>query len=192
MTDPPRWAVPVVGAALSAVLSSAVTVLVLHATAPELFAIDAPLATTPERRHLAELIVAPGAPYVAVSAGREVPGDGLAGLGFRRGWTRTWRAPTRERVESYVLEFADARGASGYTRGAGRAAGLLLKPVPFVVTGVPDCIGLADTVKDRSGFYAQVVVMHRGPRAALLVLSDSSASPGAEVLALARRQYDAL
>lgn len=189
---PPRWAVPVIGAALSAVLSSGVTVLVLHRTAPELFAIDPGLELTPEQRHLAELLAEPAPPYAALSPGRDVTNEGLDGLGFRRGWTRAWQAPSTERVESYVLEFADPRGARTYVQGTGRAAALLIEPVPFVVTGVPDCVGLADRVKDRSGRYAQVVVMHRDARAALLVFSGLSATPGPEVLALAQRQYAAL
>jgi hypothetical protein len=134
----------------------------------------------------------PAPPYAAVSPGHDVPSTGLAGLGFRRGWTRAWQAPSKERVEAYVLEFAEPRGAATYAQGSGRAAALMVEPVPFVVTGVPDCVGLMDRVKDRAGMYARVVVMHRDARAALLVFSGASPTPGPEVLALAQRQYAAL
>lgn len=186
-----------VAMALSAVLSSGVTAAYLRATQPDVVAVRAPLVVTPEQRVLASMLVAPGAPYRPIDNGAAVDAaaldaDGLAALGFRRGWSRTWRTPEKERVDSFVLEFASDAGARSYAQGIGRVARLLVRPEPFTVTGVPGGSGLADTVKDREGHYAQVVVMHRGARAVLLVFANDSARPGADVLTLAQRQWAAL
>ena len=148
---------------------------------------------TPEQRDLAALLVAPGTPYAAADRGAPVPAaEGLTSLGFVRGWRRTWRTPSAESVDMVLLEFDSPDGALGYARGIGGAARLLVKPTPFTVDGVPGGSGLADTVKDRGGHYAQVVVLHRGVRAALLLFESAASSPGPEVAALAQRQYDAL
>ncbi len=187
------WPVPVVGAALSAVLSSGVTAVWLRSREPETFAQRGSFDVAPEQRAVAALLVAPGGAYVAASAGEPVAAvAGLTALGFTRGWSRSWRTPKDNRVDVVVLEFATERGAVDYARGIGRTARLLVKPQPFTVTGVPGSSGLTDTVRDRDGHYARVVVLYRGTRAALLVFTDDVSMPGAEVVALARRQYAAL
>jgi hypothetical protein len=195
---PPSWALPVVACALTGTLSSGVTALVLRERMPDVFAARAPFQTAAEQRDLAALLVDPGPPFRADSVGAPVDvtalrgsTTGLQSLGFRRGWVRTWRTSS-DRVDAFVLEFAAESGAAGYAGGIGRAANLLIKPVPFVVEGVPGASGLADTVKDRSGHYAQLVVLHRGPRAVLLVFTNAVQVPPPTVLDLARRQYDAL
>lgn len=193
----PAWLRTAVAAALSAVLSSGVTAAYLRATMPDVLAVDGAFTMTTEQRHLAAVLVAPGEPYRAASAGapvdaQQLGSEGLAALGYRRGWTRTWRAPQEQRVDAFVLEFADESGARGYAQGIGRVARLLTKPEPFTVTGVPGSSGLADQAKDREGNYAQVVVMHRGARAVLLVFATKDAEPGAEVVGLAQRQWAAL
>ncbi|HEU0131128.1 MAG TPA: hypothetical protein VFQ85_09080 [Mycobacteriales bacterium] len=194
-------AVPVLSALIAATLSSGATAAYLRATQPEVLSVRTPFQTTPEQRHLALLLVAPGAPYapagrgspVDVAAlGRGQSAEGMATLGFRRGWAQAWTSPRKERVDAFLLEFADATGATGYARGIGHAASLLIKPEPFVVPGVPEASGLADTVRDRNGMYAQVVVLHRGARAVLLVFTDASARPPAAAVTLAQRQYAAL
>jgi hypothetical protein len=198
VATPRPWVVPALTAAVAAVLSSGVTAVYLHETAPELFAAHAPLDVAPELRDLAGLLVAPERPYYALDDGKPVDlasqgasAAGLASLGFRRGWTRAWGA-RKNRVDTFVMEFSSPTGAAAYARGIGRAAKLLLKPAPFAVAGLPDASGLRDTVKDRDGRYAQVIVMFRGQRTALLVFSDETSQPPAELLALAQRQYDAL
>jgi hypothetical protein len=193
----PPWLTTAVTAALSAVLSSGVTAAYLRANEPDVVAVSPPPVVTPEQRSLASILVAPAAPYRAVDGGAPVDAkalgaDGLESLGFRRGWSRTWRTGGKDRVDSFVLEFAGESGARSYAQGIGRVARLLVKPEPFTVTGVPGSSGLADTVKDRDGNYAQVVVMHSGPRAVLLVFANDSALPGADVLTLAQRQWAAL
>jgi hypothetical protein len=185
--------VPVLACAISALLSSGLTAVVLRHREPGTVAQRPPLTVTPEQRDLATLLVTPGPPYVAVNAGEVVPpSQGLTTLGLTRGWRRQFRTPSADRIDVIVLEFASASGARGYAQGIGRAAQLLVKPRPFTVSGVPGGSALADTVRDRDGKYAQVVVMHRGVRAALLVFAVSSATPGPEVAALAQRQYAAL
>lgn len=196
MTRPP-WLPTAVGMALSAVLSSGVTAAYLRLTAPDTVALRGDLLQTPEQRHLAALLVAPGEPFRPESDGGPVDAaalraDGLESLGFRRGWTRAWVAPDGQRVDAFVLEFAGPDGATGYARGIGRAATLLADPEPFTVAGVPTASGLADTVADANGRYAQVVVLHRGPWAALLVLQTVSAEPGEPIRALTQRQWAAL
>ena len=197
MAAQPSWLAPLVGAALSAVLSSGATAAYLRAREPDVVAVRGDLQTTPEQRHLAALLVAPGEPYRAVSDGSAVDAaalnaDGLTALGFTRGWTRTWRAPDKQRVDAFVLEFGDESGARSYARGIGGAARLLVKPEPFAIPEVPGSSGLADTVKDRDGHYAQLVVMQRGTRAVLLVFATDTAAPGPVVLGVARRQWAAL
>jgi hypothetical protein len=188
------WAVPVVAAALTGVLSSGVTAVYLRSTEPETVAIDVPREVTPEQRHLAALLVAPAAPYTLTGPGKPVDtnvlGGGLDALGFVRGWTQSWRTPDKQTVDSFVLEFADPAGADAYARGIGNAATLLTRPRPFSVTGVPGGSGLLDTVADKDGNYAGLVVMRDGVRAVLLVLATKS--PGAGALDLAQRQWAAL
>lgn len=196
MTQPP-WLATAVTAALSAVLSSGITAAYLRADEPDVIAVNPPLVVTPEQRTLASILVAPAAPYRPVGDGAAVDAkalgaDGLTSLGFRRGWSRTWRTADKDRVDSFVLEFAAESGARSYAQGIGRIAQLLVEPEPFTVTGVPGSSGLADTVKDRDGQYAQVVVMQRGARAVLLVFANDSAKPGSDVLSLAQRQWAAL
>lgn len=198
MNAPPSWAVPVLACALTGTLSSGVTALVVRERFPEVFAANAPFATAEEQRDLAALLVDPGPPFHADSVGAPVDVTALRGstaglqsLGFRRGWVRTWRS-SGGRLDAFVLEFTAATGATGYASGIGRAANLLINPVPFAVDGVPGASGLADTVKDRSGHYAQLVVLHRGARAVLLVFTNGAPAPPPTVLDLARRQYDAL
>lgn len=193
----PGWLTTAVTAALSAVLSSGITAAYLRAGEPEVVAVDPPRVVTPEQRSLAALLVAPAAPYRPINAGAAVDAkalgaDGLTSLGFRRGWSRSWRTAGKDRVDSFVLEFAEESGARSYAQGIGRVARLLVEPEPFAVTGVPGGSGLADTVKDRDGNYAQVVVMHSGQRAVLLVFANESARPGSDVLSLAQRQWAAL
>lgn len=188
---------PFVGAALAAVLSSGLTAAYLRATAPDTLAVRGDLILTPEQRHLAALLVAPSEPYRPVSGGAEVDAaalgaDGLTSLGFRRGWTRAWTAPDERRIDAFLLEFGDEGGALSYARGIGRATRLLVDPRPFAVPGVPGGSGLVDTVRDRDGHYAQVVAMSRGRRAALLVWATTTATPDAEVVAWAQRQWAAL
>lgn len=191
------WAVPVLAAAIAGVLSSGVTAAYLLSTRPDTVALPGDLLTAPEYRHVAALLVAPAEPFRPVSVGAPVDpealrAEGLASLGFRRGWTRAWRGPGGERVDSFVLEFGDPGGAAAYARGVGRAARLLERPRPFTVPGVPGSSGLADTVRDREGRYAQLVALHRGRWAALLVFATDDADPGAEVVGLAQRQWAAL
>ncbi|HVF05329.1 MAG TPA: hypothetical protein VNA20_10840 [Frankiaceae bacterium] len=191
------WVVPVLGALIAAVLSSGVTAAYFLSTMPDTVALPGDLLVTPEYRHVAALLVAPAEPFRPVSAGAPVDrkalgAERLAALGFRRGWMRTWRAPGAERVDSFVLEFGDEPGAAAYARGIGRAARLLERPRPFTVTGVPGSSGLADTVRDREGKYAQLVALHRGRWAVLLVFATNAADPGTEVLGLAQRQWAAL
>jgi len=139
------------------------------------------------------LLLDPGAPFKAGSAGQPVAAvEGLRRLGFTRGWTRSWATPANEHLDAVVLEFANESGARDYARGAGHAAALLVKPRAFTVTGVPGSSGLASTAKDRTGRYAQVVVLTRGARAVLLVLDALAAPPSRTLLALARREYAAL
>jgi hypothetical protein len=186
-------AVPVLAAMVSALLSSGVTAVFLRHREPETVAQRPPLAVTPEQRDLAAMLVDPGAPYVPANAGEPVDAaEGLTALGFTRGWRRTWRTPSSETVDAVLLEFASGDGALGYARGIGRAAQLLPKPRPFVVEGVPGGSGLADTVRDSGGHFAQVVVLHRGVRAVLLLFASATSSPGPAVAALAQRQYEAL
>jgi hypothetical protein len=191
------WPVPVIGAAISAVLSSGLTAAYLRSTFPDVLAVDGELQLTPEQRHLAALLVAPGEPFVPDGAGKPVDGsvsgfEGLAALGFTRGWTRTWTAPDEQRVDAFLLEFADAAGARSYAGGLGQAGTLLARPRPFTVAGVPGGSGLADEVPDRAGHYTQLVVLTDGPRAVLVVFASRSAAPGATILDLAQRQYAAL
>lgn len=190
-------ATPLVGAALAAVLSSGLTAAYLRATMPETVAIDPDPDVADEQRHLAALLVALSAPFAAVSAGGPVDAQalraqGLEALGFTRGWTRTWRAPDERKVDSFVLEFADAGGARSYAQGIGRVATLLVEPRAFAVEGVPGASGLADEVADSDGHHTQVVVLARGKRAVLLVVAAASAAPDPAVVDLARRQYEAL
>lgn len=191
----PGWLVPVVAAALTGVLSSGVTALYLRSTMPDVLAIDPDKQITPEQRHLAALLVAPAAPFTAAGEGKPVDDATLQNadvLGFQRGWTRTWQAPGRQRVEAFVLEFGDANGALTYARGLGRAAPLLTRPEPFTVTGVPGSSGLTDTVADKDGNYTAIVVVNEGRRVALLVFATRSATPGSAIVDLARRQWMAL
>jgi hypothetical protein len=192
------WVVPALAAALSAVLSSGVTAAFLRSRFPDVLATRAPFEYVPERADVAALLVAPPAPYRPAGPGHAVDlgaqglsADQLAAAGFRRGWTRAWRAGG-ERVDGYVFEFADERGATAYADAIGRAARLLIEPVPFLVPGVPDATGLADRVRDRNGRYALVVALHRGRWAALIVVAATASAPGPEVTTLAQRQYAAL
>jgi hypothetical protein len=190
MSEPRPWAVPVIGALVVAVLSSGVTTLYLHHRFPAVVALAGTPQVAPELRHVAELLVDPGGPFVATSGGRPfaLPRNGL---GYVRGWTRTWRAPDAT-LDAYVLEFSAERGAAGYAAGIGRVAGLLTKPVPFEVTGVPRASGLTDTSPDRSGRYASVVAVYRGRRAVLLLWSSAAPGPRPELVDLAAREYAAL
>lgn len=188
---------PFVGAALAAVLSSGLTAAYLRATLPDVVAVDPRPEVVPEQRHLAALLVAPGEPFVAVSAGAPVDAkalasQGLEALGFTRGWTRTWRAPDERKLDAFLLEFADPSGALGYARGAGRVASLLVEPQAFAVDGVPGGSGLADRVADANGHHTQVVILARGSRAVLLVAAVPAAAPDPALVALAQRQYAAL
>ncbi len=187
------WTVTALACAVSATLSSGVTAAIVRARQPDTFALRGGYQTTAEQRALVALLADPGAPFRADSAGAPVDGKalGLTSLGFRRGWVRTWRSPNA-RIDAYVLEFDKPTGASGYAAGLGRVAGRLIEPVPFVVDGVPGASGLADAKKDATGRYAQVVALHRGRRAVLLVFSDTDATPSGALHALVRRQYDAL
>jgi hypothetical protein len=193
VNPPPVTAVAV---ALSAVLSSGVTAAYLRATMPDVLAVRTGLDVTPEQRHLAALLVAPGEPYAVAAGGpvdaKQLGPDGLAALGFRRGWTQTWRAPEQQRVDAFLLEFDAERGARAYAQRIGQAARLMTDPKPFTVTGVPGSSGLASAVKDKDGNYAQVVALHRGSRAVLLVFATKQAVPGSEVVGLAQRQWAAL
>ena len=187
---PPSWAVPALAAALSAVLSSGLTAAFLRVREPESFAISPPVELTVEQRALVDLLVDPGSRFVAASVGAAVPAtDSLRTLGYVRGWSRTFHAG-RQQLDAFVLEFAGESGAEGYARGIGGAARLLASPEPFAV-GVPGASGLVDTVKANDGRFLHLVALHRGSRAALLVFRDESRS-GADLLALAQRQYDAL
>jgi hypothetical protein len=193
-----RHAVPFVGAALAAVLSSGLTAVYLHARYPDVVSVRTPPQVAPDLVHLAALLVDPGAPFRPVDGGRPVDlaaagasRDGLVSLGFTRGWSRSW-VTSDARVDAFVFEFSSGNGAAGYAGGIGRAARLLIKPEPFAVPGVPGASGLADTVRDRNGRYAQLVVLHRDTRAVLLVLSDRTPARGTTLADLARRQYDAL
>lgn len=182
---------PVVGAALTGVLSSGVTAVYLRETMPETFAGEQQF--TPEQRHLAALLVAPARPFAPVDGGKAVDPTTLAGLatlGFVRSWTQTWRTPDKQSVDAFVLEFAEPAGALSYARGLGNAATLLTRPRPFAVDGVPGASGLLDTVADKDGNYASLVVMRNGSRAVLLVLATRS--PAAGALDLAQRQWAAL
>jgi hypothetical protein len=197
--EPRPWAVPVLSAAVSAVLSSGLTAAYVRATLPDVIATRVPFTTVKEHADVAALLVAPGPPYRPLSGGEPVDlaaqgasVEVLASIGYTRGWTRAWSGAGGERVDAYVLEFSGESGATAYARGIGRAATLLIKPVPFSVSGVPDGSGLADTVRDKSGRYAQVVALHRGRWAALLVFSAKERTPQASVVALAQRQYAAL
>ena len=191
-----RRAIPVIGAAIVAVLSSGLTTVYLHARYPDLVAVRGPITVEPDRAHLAALLVDPGPPFTPVSGGTQVTAadagasrQGLLSLGFSRGWTQAWTA-TGARLDAYVFEFLNEAGAAGYASGIGRVSTLLIEPHAFVVTGVPGASGLADTVRDRDGRYAQLVVFNRGVIAVLYVLSSDSAAP---VLGeLARKQYAAL
>jgi len=187
------WTVPALACAVSATLSSGLTAAVVRARQPDTFALRGGYQTTAEQRALVALLAEPGAPFQATSAGAPVDGKafGLTSLGFRRGWVRTWRSPTA-RIDAYVLEFDKATAATGYASGIGRVASKLIEPVPFTVEGVPSASALADTKKDASGHYAQVVVLHRGRRAVLLVFSDADATPSPALHDLVRRQFDAL
>lgn len=189
-------AVTAVSVALSAVLSSGLTAAYLRSERPDIVSVDDELQVTPEQRHLAALLVAPGKPYQGVASlpvGPEQLGDdGLAALGFVRGWNESWRAPDAQRVDAFMLEFDAERGARSYTQGIGRAARLLVRPEPFTVAGVPGSSGLADTVSDRDGHYLQVVAMHRGPRAVLLIFTTKRREPANVVADVAQRQWAAL
>jgi hypothetical protein len=195
MTRTPRWAVPVIGALVAAVLSSGLTAVYLHGRFPEIFPLATPPVVAPEQVHLAELLVEPGPPFRPVSSGTPFQSgqaaQRFAALGLTRGWTRTWDAPDA-RLDAYLLEFADARGAAGYAGGIGRVAGAFLKPAAFRVPGVPGASGLADTVADRGGRYAQAVAFARANRAVLLTLSTTDATPGGLLVEIAQREYAAL
>ncbi|HEX8001803.1 MAG TPA: hypothetical protein VF519_03820 [Mycobacteriales bacterium] len=187
----PSWAVPAVAAALSGVLCSGVTAAFLRSRMPETVAIEGPVQLSVEQRALVELLVDPGPRFVAESVGVAVPASaGLRDLGYRRGWTRRFAAG-RQQLDAFVLEFASDGGALGYARGIGGATRLLAAPEPFALPGVPGASGLVDTVPSTDGRYVHLVALARGPRAALLVFRDTSRN-GADLLALARRQYDAL
>lgn len=187
----PSWTVPALAAALSAILSSGLTAAFLRSRVPETVAIHPPVEMTVEQRALVDLLVDPGPRYTAASIGAAVPASGdLGSLGYVRGWTRTFTAG-RQQLEAFVLEFGSEAGAAGYARGIGGATRLMSAPRPFSVS-VPGANGVADTVAAADGRYLQLVSLHRGPRAALLVFRDESASPGGDLLALAQRQYDAL
>ncbi|HEV2890245.1 MAG TPA: hypothetical protein VGX28_07685 [Frankiaceae bacterium] len=186
----PSWAVTAVAAALSAVLSSGVTTVFLRLRAPETVAISPPVELTVEQRALVELLVDPGARFVPANVGTAVPAsESLRSLGYVRGWTRTFSAE-RQQLDAFVLEFASESGARGYARGIGGAARLLSRPEPFALP-VPNASGLVDAVRADDGRYLHLVALYRGARAALLVFRDESRS-GADLLALAQRQYDAL
>ena len=190
----PGWVVPVIGAALSGVLSSGLTAAYLRSTEkPETVAVDVPRDITPEQRHLAALLIAPAAPFTGTGPGKPVDTTTLAGLstlGFVRGWTQKWRTPDKQTVDAFVLEFAEPAGADSYARGLGNAATLLTRPRAFSVTGVPGAGGVLDTVADKDGNFASLVVMRKGVRAVLLVLATRS--PAAGALELAQRQWAAL
>lgn len=186
----PPWAVTAVAAALSAVLSSGVTAVFLRLREPETLAISPPVELTVEQRALVELLVDPGARFVPAGVGAAVPTSAsLRDLGYVRGWTRTFHAG-RQQLDAVVLEFALENGAESYARGIAGATPLLSKPEPFAV-GVPGASGVVDTVRANDGRYLHLVALHRGARAAVLVFKDESRS-GADLLALAQRQYDAL
>jgi len=186
----PSWAVPGIAVALSAVLSSGATAAFLRSREPDVIAVRVPLQVSEEQRALVDLLVDPGARFVAASEGVPVqPTADLTTLGYVRGWTRTFNAG-RQQLDAFVLEFATDEGALGYARGIGRATRLLSKPEPFAID-VPGASGLADTVKSADGRYLRLVSLSRGPHAALLVFRDEDTS-AADLLALAQRQYDAL
>lgn len=184
--------VAVVAAALSGVLCSGVTAAVMRATEPEVAAIDGPRQIAEEQRHLAELLLDPGAPYVAAGAGSEPQVDAaVRARGVVRGWARRYTAGP-DSLDALLFEFGTEDQARGYSRSVGAAAPLLAKPVPFDVPGVPDASGLADTVKDAKGQYLRLVVVVRGRYTALLVLRDDAPGIATDVVTFARRQYDAL
>jgi hypothetical protein len=188
----PSAAETAVAAALSGVLCSGVTAAVMRANEPETVAIRGPVQLTVEQRSLVELLVDPGQRFQSASVGAPVPASGnLPSLGYVRGWTRTFTAD-RQQLDAFVLEFSSESGAEAYARGIGGAARLLADPMPFAVTGVPGASGLADTRKASDGRYLNLVSLHRGARAALLVFRDETQGAGGDLVALARRQYDAL
>jgi hypothetical protein len=180
--------VPVLGAALSAVLSSGLTAAYLRTRPEPVVPAVGEWVVAPERTHPMALLAAPDQPWRPVSDGKALT---VAAPGFVTGWTRAWRTP-RERVDSSVLEFASPADAAAYAGGVGRAAPLLIDPAPFVVPGVPTASGLSDRSKARDGRYAHVIALHRGKRAALLLFAVDSARPSPLVVALAQRQYAAL
>ena len=189
---PRPWVVPALAAALTGVLSSGVTAVIVRSQIPDVFAIRGPLELTQEQRHLVELLVDPGERFVPTSVGAPVrPSRSLTSLGYVRGWSRTFHAG-RQQLDAIVLEFAAADGAVGYARGIGGAAQLLAKPEPFALPDIPGASGLVDTVKADDGRYVHLVSLHRGPRAALLVFRDEAPGASGDLLALAMRQYDAL
>lgn len=188
------WAVPVIGAALTGVLSSGVTALYLRSTFPDVLAIEGDQQLTSEQRHLAALLVAPAKPFAIAGPGKPVDarvlGEGLDALEFQRGWTQTWRTPDKQKVDAFALEFRDETGARSYARGIGNSATLLTQPRPFEVPDVPGSIAIVDAVPDRDGNYAALAVLHQGSRAVFLVFATKQ--PGAGVADLVQRQWRAL
>jgi hypothetical protein len=188
----PTLAESVVGAALSGVLCSGVTAAAIRLSEPEVYSIRPPLELTVEQRTLVELLADPGAGFRAASNGAALPAsENLTALGYLRGWTRRFDAG-RTQLDAFVLEFATESGARAYAGGIGGATRLLADPAPFAVSGVPGANGLTDTRRTSDGRYLHLVALHRGARAALLVLRDEASVPGPDLLALAKRQYDAL
>ena len=183
-----------VAVALSGVLSSGLTAAYLRATEPETTAIDGDMHVTPEQRHLAAMLVAPGLPFTRGSGGEPLTATdlGTTPLGFQSGWQEAFRSRDEQQVTTFLLRFDGPAAARSYAQGAGRIAAAMTSPEPFLVSGVPGASGLADTTKDSDGHYLQAVVLHRGTHAALLLFTTEQARPGSLVADLAQRQWAAL
>lgn len=186
--------VPVVGAALTGVLSSGVTALYLRSTMPETFAMPGEQQLAPEQRHLAAFLVAPAGGFRPVQGRAYDPGAdaGLGALGFTRGWIREWKGRANEHVTASILEFAEPAGAQSYAARFGRTAALLTRPRAFTVDGVPGASGLADTVAASDGMHTVLVQLQEGTRAVLLLLVLRSPDPGPPVVDYVQRQWAAL
>lgn len=182
--------VPLVAAALSAVLSSGLTAAYLRSTMPDTVPVEGAPVVTPETRPLASRLAEPAAPYRATSPGSTLDLGSVEG--FARGWQRVW-ARGDEQLTSYVMEFGGTAQARSYAQGGtGRLAARFTSPEPFLIEGMPGVSGLSDTVRDSNGHYLHAVVMHRERFVALLLLVSDAARPGNVVGDVVHRQWDLL
>ncbi len=198
-----RAAVPVLAGLIGVTLTTGIATASRHTppapTTPVAAPAPVPSVAPPARPKpaakkvdLRTLLAKPGSAYHRITRTGALDRRTLRRFGdldVRRGYAATWRTRTGDRtLTTYVLEFASDDGAERYAAGIRGVVPKLRRPVPFRVAGVP-ASGLADATPDRDGNYTQLVVVHRGEHAALLVLFTRQAEPHADLSRLAQREY---